>query len=180
MLILLCNILRDQQWAEDTCALRLSDERITFNSMHGKLAAILTDKLSKGTVMDTVVSRTTDKTDYHGMNSQLLDSSKMALPTHYGSKVAGERYESRGSKYRGFKKFKAGSPRRPKREATQNDLCFRCNKPGHWSVDCKDSKRMTMTDAIAARLHGTDNRQAAEVRFQFASDFDRSYERRVL
>jgi hypothetical protein len=52
MLILLCDALKDEVWAEDTCSLRLSDGNITFAMMYGKLEAILTDKLQKGSVAD--------------------------------------------------------------------------------------------------------------------------------
>jgi hypothetical protein len=47
MLILLCDALKYEVWAEDTCSLRLSDGNMTFAMMYGKLAAILTDKPQK-------------------------------------------------------------------------------------------------------------------------------------
>jgi hypothetical protein len=54
MLILLCEAVKEEAWAEETCSLRLSDEYVTFAKMYGKLAAILTEKLHKGSVVDSI------------------------------------------------------------------------------------------------------------------------------
>jgi hypothetical protein len=56
MLIVLCDALKNETWAEDTCSLRFSDGNLTFATMYGKLAAILTDKLQKGVVLDSIHS----------------------------------------------------------------------------------------------------------------------------
>jgi hypothetical protein len=54
MLIILCDTLKNEPWAENTCSLRLSDGDITFANMYGKFAAILTDKLQKGSIVDSI------------------------------------------------------------------------------------------------------------------------------
>jgi hypothetical protein len=56
MLIVLCDALKNETWAEDTCSLRFSDGNLTFATMYGKLAAILTKKLQKGVVLDSIHS----------------------------------------------------------------------------------------------------------------------------
>jgi hypothetical protein len=59
MLILLCDTLKNEPWAEDTCSLRLSNGDITFPNMYGKFAAILTDKLRKRSVVYSIHTSST-------------------------------------------------------------------------------------------------------------------------
>jgi hypothetical protein len=61
---------KEEAWAEETCSLRLFDENVTFAKMYGKLAAILTDKLQKGSVVDSIHA----------------PSSEMAYPDRYGQR----------------------------------------------------------------------------------------------
>jgi hypothetical protein len=155
MLILLCDALKDEKWAEDMCSLRLSDGTITFAQMYGKLAAILTDKLQKGSVVDS----------FHNA------APAMAYPVSFGQRYAQtpelSRRHARAQTARSHK-----YPRRPARNALPTDTCLRCKEKGHWAADCRSEGRLTMTEAIAARLRGADSEKAAKILFQFSKDFD--------
>jgi hypothetical protein len=70
---------RKEAWADDTCSLRLSDENVKFKKMYGKLAAILTDKLQKGSVVDSVQA----------------PSPEMAYPVSYGQRLPSPRAKLR-------------------------------------------------------------------------------------
>jgi hypothetical protein len=158
MLILLCDALKDELWAEDTCSLRLSDGNITFAMMYGKLAAILTDKLQKGSVADLMST----------------GSPAMAYPVSFGQRFAQTPQPKRRQVQNPvFMESRAyTSPRRPKRSALPTDTCLRCKKRGHWAADCSSEGRLTMTEAIAGRLRGADTEKAANILFQFSQDFD--------
>jgi hypothetical protein len=158
MLILLCDALKSESWAEDTCSLRLSDGSITFATMYGKLAAILTDKLQKGSVSDS----------FQG------GSPAMAYPVSFGQRFAQtpDPPKRKAGHYPAASWRSQTSPRRPIRNALPNDTCLRCKGKGHWAADCNSEGRLTMTDAIAARLRGADAEKAARVLFQFSQDFD--------
>jgi hypothetical protein len=161
MLILLCDALKGETWAEDTCSLRFSDENITFAKMYGKIAAIITDKLQKGPVVD----------------SNHESSPVMAYPVSYGQRFA----KTPDDSARSFRNQSSGSspyPRRPNREALPNDTCLRCKRKGHWAADCKYEGRLTITEAIAARLPGSSLDQLVKVLFQFSSEFDASEQAR--
>jgi hypothetical protein len=160
MLILLCDTLKNEPWAEDTCSLRLSDGDITFANMYGKLAAILTDKLQKGSVVDSIHA----------------SSPTMAYPVSFGQRFAQTPDYPRGHlRSNGATPSRTyTSPRRPSRGALPRDTCLRCKGKGHWAADCNSEGRLTMTDAIAARLRGADSEKAARVLFQFTQDFDAS------
>jgi hypothetical protein len=158
MLILLCDALKNESWAEDTCSLRLSDGSITFATMFGKLAAILTDKLQKGSVSDSFQD----------------GSPAMAYPVSFGQRFAQTPDPPRRKTgNHPTSSWRANtSPRRPSRSALPTDICLRCKGKGHWAADCNSEGRLTMTDAIAARLRGADSEKAARVLFQFSQDFD--------
>jgi hypothetical protein len=150
MLILLCDALREEAWAEDTCSLRLPDENVTFAKMYGKLAAILTDKLQKGSVVDSI----------HG------PSPEIAYP------VSSKPPDKPARHFRDPSLESPTYPRRPSRAALPNDTCLRCKNKGQWAADCKPEGRLTITEAIAARLPGANPDQLVKVLCQFSSELD--------
>jgi hypothetical protein len=70
MLILLCDPLMNESWAEDTSSLRLMDGSTTLATTYVKLAAILTDKLQKD--LRRIPSRT-DRQQWRIMLASIKD-----------------------------------------------------------------------------------------------------------
>jgi hypothetical protein len=122
MLIVLCDTTKNETWAEDTCSLRLSDGNITFATMYVILAAILTEKLQKGVVLDTIHT----------------GPPEMTYPICFGQRFAKTPYPPRRpTRHNASVPSRAyTSPRRPNRSALPTISCLRCKGKGHWAADC--------------------------------------------
>jgi hypothetical protein len=127
----------------------LSDGSITFATLYGKRAAILQDNFNvDGQQFCTLLA---SAKDLH--KPPILPCGKQDnTPQHHG----------------------AAKPRPVVRlrNALPTETCLRCEGKGYWAADCISEGRLTMTDAIAARLRGADSEKSARVLFQFYQDFD--------
>jgi hypothetical protein len=122
MLIVICDTLKNETWAEDTCSLRLSDGNIKFATMYGKPAAILTEKLQKEVVLYSIHA----------------GPPAMVYPISFGQRFAQTPDPPRRpTRHNASVPLRADtSPRRPNRSALPTDTFLRCKGKGHWAADC--------------------------------------------
>jgi hypothetical protein len=109
MLILLCDPLMNESWAEDTSSLRLMDGSTTLATTYVKLAAILTDKLQKGSA------------SYSFQDG----SPAMAYHVNFDQRLAHPPRRLTGNEPSASWRDNI-SPRRPSRSTLPTDTCLRC------------------------------------------------------
>ena len=142
---MLARTVQDESWAANV----LEDNMVqpmSYHDFHSRLSAALT-------LRDETLTRASN-------THSLL----------YGSQYATPRHKARRNNYH------PTVPRQTSKSPVDKSKrrCWRCDALGHYADECTSPRRLTMTDAVRARIesHGNSDKAAAQVLFQFSRQVD--------
>jgi hypothetical protein len=149
---MLARTVQDEPWAANV----LEDNMVqpmSYHDFHSRLSAALT-------LRDETLTRASN-------THSLL----------YGSQYATPRHKARRNNYQ------PNVQRQPSKSPVDKSKrrCWRCDVLGHYADECTSPRRLTMTDAVRARIasQGNSDKAAAQVLFQFSRQVDLREQERV-
>jgi hypothetical protein len=163
MIDIMCTkVLAEEEWAEDVCTRRLTDDTLTFANLYAKLSATLCEKVSKGRIENFSTATTTPST-YR---------TSIPFGVYYGAKYASTSRPNKSSRSpRVDKSTLSYTPTRELvRQSRLTDPCRRCGKLGHFIAECRQPA-ITVNQALAARVRES-NGNVASVLFEFGCEME--------